>query len=133
MKESESKSKSRRTALQRAFEAIRIYEESLSLEMFHVLDDCGAIVYGVAEAERIGQRVPTLCFNLPNVSAARVAEELARQNIGVRDGHMYSPRLMRRLGLTVESGAVRASLVHYNTVEEVRGFGSALAEIKTSC
>jgi cysteine desulfurase family protein (TIGR01976 family) len=129
----ESESKSRRSVLQRAFEAIRVYEESLSLEMLRALDECGAVVYGVEEAERIGQRVPTLCFNLPNVSAARVAEELAKQNIGVRDGHMYSPRLMQRLGLTMESGAVRASLVHYNTVEEVRRFGSALAEIKTSC
>jgi len=128
-----TKSESRRTALRRAFDAIRVYEESLSLEMLRVLDDCGAVVYGVEEAERIGQRVPTMCFNLPNVSAARVAEELAKRNIGVRDGHMYSPRLMRRLGLTMESGAVRASLVHYNTVEEVRRFGSALAEIKTSC
>jgi selenocysteine lyase/cysteine desulfurase len=36
---------------------------------------------------------------------------------------------MKRLGLSKESGAVRASLVHYNTVEEVRRFGSALAEI----
>jgi len=127
------KSESRRSSLQRAFEAIRVYEESLSFEMFRVLDECGAVVYGVGEAERIGQRVPTLCFNLPNVSAARVAEELAKHNIGVRDGHMYSPRLMQRLGLTMESGAVRASLVHYNTVEEVHRFGSALAEIKTSC
>ena len=48
-------------------------------------------------------------------------------------GKAYDSRLMRRLGLTMESGAVRASLVHYNTVEEVRRFGSALAEIKASC
>jgi len=127
------KSESRRSALRRAFQAIRDYEESLSLEMLRVLNDCGAVVYGVAEKERIGQRVPTLCFTLPAVSPARVAEELAKRNVGVRDGHMYSPRLMKRLGLTKESGAVRASLVHYNTVEEVRGFGSALAELKTSC
>ncbi|HEV3317195.1 MAG TPA: aminotransferase class V-fold PLP-dependent enzyme, partial [Candidatus Angelobacter sp.] len=58
-----------------------------------------------------------------------VTEELAKQNIGVRDGHMYSPRLMKRLGLTQESGAVRASLVHYNTVEEVRKFGEALENL----
>jgi cysteine desulfurase family protein (TIGR01976 family) len=120
---------SRRAALQCAFAKIRVYEESLSLEMLRVLDDCSAVVYGVAEEDRISERVPTLCFNLPNISPARVAEELAKQNIGVRDGHMYSPRLMRRLGLPIESGAVRASLVHYNTVEEVRRFGSALAEI----
>jgi selenocysteine lyase/cysteine desulfurase len=42
---------------------------------------------------------------------------------------MYSPRLMKRLGLALESGAVRASLVHYNTLEEVRRFGSALAQM----
>jgi cysteine desulfurase family protein (TIGR01976 family) len=126
----EEKSESRRSALQRAFWAIRVYEESLSLEMLRVLNDCGAVVYGLAEQERIGQRAPTLCFNLPNVSPARVAEEFAKQNIGVRDGHMYSPRLMKRLGLAKESGAVRASLVHYNTVQEVYRFGRVLAEIK---
>ena len=128
-----AKSESRRPALQRAFEAIRIYEESLSLEMLRALNDCGAVVYGVAEKERSGQRVPTLCFNLPNVPPARIAEEFAKQNIGVRDGHMYSPRLMKRIGLAKETGAVRASLVHYNTVQEVRRFGRVLAEIKESC
>jgi cysteine desulfurase family protein (TIGR01976 family) len=127
--ESESGSESRRAALQRAFQAIRAYEESLSLEMLRVLNDCDAVVYGVADKNRIGERVPTLCFNLPNVSPARVTEELARKNIGVRDGHMYTPRLMKRLGLTTESGVVRASLVHYNTMEEVHRFGHALAKI----
>jgi cysteine desulfurase family protein (TIGR01976 family) len=126
------KSKSRRAALQHAFQAIRAYEESLSLEMLRVLNDCGAAVYGVAETKRIGERVPTLCFNLPNMSPAKVTEEFAKRNIGVRDGHMYSPRLMKRLGLATESGAVRASLVHYNTVEEVRRFGSALAEMTSA-
>jgi cysteine desulfurase family protein (TIGR01976 family) len=124
---------SRRAALDGAFRAIRAYEESLSLEMLRVLNDCGAVVYGVTERERIHQRVPTLCFNLPGVPPAKVTEELVKQNIGSRDGHMYTPRLMKRLGLAQESGAVRASLVHYNTLEEVRRFGSALAQIRTSC
>jgi cysteine desulfurase family protein (TIGR01976 family) len=120
---------SRRSALYRALAAIRGYEESLSFEMLRVLNENGAVVYGVTERDQIGQRVPTLCFNLPNMAPARVTEEFARQNIGVRDGHMYAPRLMKRLGLSKESGAVRASLVHYNTLEEVRRFGRALAEI----
>ncbi len=126
------KSASRRTALEHAFQAIRNYEEFLSLEMLRVLNDCGAAVYGVADPNRIHERVPTLCFNLPNVPPARVTEELAKNNIGVRDGHMYAPRLMKRLGLAPESGAVRASLVHYNTVEEIHKFGNALAEIANS-
>jgi cysteine desulfurase family protein (TIGR01976 family) len=124
---------SRRAALQHALKAIRAYEESLSLEMLRVLADCGAVVYGTTDLKRMHERVPTLCFNLPNLSPAKVTEEFAKRNIGVRDGHMYSPRLMKRLGLSLESGAVRASLVHYNTLEEIRTFGSALAEIKTSC
>ena len=128
-----AKSESRRSALQRAFEAIRVYEQSLSREMLRVLNECGAVVYGVTEEERTGQRVPTLCFNLPNVPPARVAEELANQNIGARDGHMYTPRLMKRLGIPTESGAVRASLVHYNSIQEVRRFGSVLSEIRESC
>ncbi len=127
--EKTKKLESRRAALQRAFETIRAHEESLSLEMLRVLSDCGAVVYGVADKNRIHDRVPTLCFNLPNVSPAKVTEELAKQDIGVRDGHMYSPRLMRRLGLAKEVGAVRASLVHYNTLEEIRRFGTALSEI----
>jgi cysteine desulfurase family protein (TIGR01976 family) len=129
----ETESESRRASLQRALGSIRAYEELLSLEMLRVLSDCGAVVYGVTDRNRIRERVPTLCFNLPNISPATVTEELAKRNIGVRDGHMYSPRLMKRLGLSPESGAVRASLVHYNTLAEIHEFGIAVAEIKSSC
>ena len=119
----------RRGALVAATEAIRDYEAQLSLAMLDVLANAKATVYGITAKEHISRRTPTLCFNLPGISPAKVTEELAKQNIGVRDGHMYSPRLMKRLGLTKESGAVRASLVHYNTLEEVHRFGSALAEM----
>src|SRR5579864_5439798 len=50
-------SDSRPAALQRAFKAIRAYEESLSIEMLRVLSDCGAFVYGVTEKRRIRERV----------------------------------------------------------------------------
>src|SRR6516164_6182267 len=123
----------RRTRLERAFAAIRAYEETLSAEMLRVLTDAGAEIYGIRSAERIEERVPTMCFNLPRISPAKVSEELAKRGIGVRDGHMYSPRLMRRLGLSPETGAVRASLVHYNTVTEVQNLAGALAEIRMSC
>ncbi len=124
---------SRNAALRKAMAEIRSYEQGLTLEMLDVLHGCGAVIYGIADKNRIHQRVPTLCFNLPGIVPSRATEELARRNIGVRDGHMYAPRLMKRLGLAPESGAVRASLVHYNTREEVREFGSALAEITRSC
>ncbi|HEY1524791.1 MAG TPA: cysteine desulfurase-like protein [Candidatus Angelobacter sp.] len=121
---------SRRAALVACAEAIRAYEAQLSCAMLDALAAVNATVYGITAQAEISRRTPTLCFNLPGISPAKVTEALAAQNIGVRDGHMYSPRLMKRLGLSQESGAVRASLVHYNTLEEVRRFASSLAEMR---
>jgi cysteine desulfurase family protein (TIGR01976 family) len=121
-------SSSRRGNITRAMKAIRQYEETLSLEMLRVLNESGAIVYGISAKERIGERVPTFCFNLPRVAPAAVTEAMSRADIGIRDGHMYSPRLMKRLGLSLETGAVRASLVHYNTIEEIHRFGNVLLD-----
>src|SRR5580704_10703933 len=123
---------SRRDRLLRGMQAIHVYEQSLSLEMLRVLQEAGADVYGIRDPKQVGQRVPTFLFNLDDIPPATVAIELARKRIGVRDGHMYSPRLIRRLGLKQETGAVRASLVHYNTVEEVRRFGEVLREIRAN-
>jgi selenocysteine lyase/cysteine desulfurase len=94
-----------------------------------VLNDGGATVYGISTKERVGERVPTFCFNLPRVAPAEVTETMSRANIGIRDGHLYSPRLMKRLGLSIETGAVRASLVHYNTIEEIHRFGNVLLDL----
>lgn len=122
---------SRRAALVAATEAIRNYEAQLTEAMLDALAKVKAAVYGLTGKTEVSQRTPTLSFNLPGISPARVAEELAKQNIGVRDGHMFSPRLMKRLGLAQESGAVRASLVHYNTLEEVGRFRVALDELSS--
>jgi selenocysteine lyase/cysteine desulfurase len=110
--------------------AIREYEATLSLEMLGVLRSAGAIVYGVDDSARVASRVPTLCFNLPNVASALVTEGMAKRGIGIRDGHMYAPRLMKRLGVPLESGVVRASLLHYNTVQEIHEFGKVLRELR---
>jgi cysteine desulfurase family protein (TIGR01976 family) len=116
-------SSSRRENLVRAMTAIREYEASLSQEMLAVLRECGATVYGV------GPRVPTFCFNLKQVAPAKVTETMALAGIGIRDGHMYAPRMMKSLGLPIESGVVRASLLHYNTVEEIQKFGNVLSDL----
>jgi selenocysteine lyase/cysteine desulfurase len=55
-----------------------------------------------------------------------VAGRLAEAGVGIRDGHMYAPRLMDRLGLAMDKGAVRASLVHYNSAAEIDCFAEAL-------
>jgi cysteine desulfurase family protein (TIGR01976 family) len=119
--------RSRRSNIVNAMNAVRAYERSLSLELLRTLKELGATIYGVSEELRVQERVPTFCFNIGANHPAVITETLAGAGIGVRDGHMYSPRLMKRLGLDPDSGAVRVSLVHYNTVEEIHRFAETLS------
>jgi selenocysteine lyase/cysteine desulfurase len=109
-----------------AMNAIKAYEQTLSLELLRVLKDRKATIYGIDSEARIHERVPTICFNIPNVLPQTVTETMARAGIGIRDGHMYAPRLMQRMGLAKETGMVRVSLVHYNTLAEINRFADVL-------
>jgi cysteine desulfurase family protein (TIGR01976 family) len=112
-----------RAALVNAMEGIRRYEKVLVSEVLERLAEIDNLtIYGIQNRECLDHRVPTVCFNLSGMSAAAVAERCAEHGIGVRDGNMYSPRLLNRMGIPRETGAVRASLAHYNTVEEVDRF-----------
>jgi len=113
-----------------AMKAIRAYEQSLSLDLLRMLKDSRAQIYGLDTEARICERVPTVCFNMPGVLPQDVTEAAARAGVGIRDGHMYSPRLMKRLGLTRETGAVRVSLVHYNTAAEIHRLADVLAGLR---
>jgi cysteine desulfurase family protein (TIGR01976 family) len=120
----------RRQNLVRAMQAIREYETTLSSALLEGIGSIKqAVVYGIKDTKALDRRVPTLCFNIGNLPAESVSSALANRNIAVRHGHMYSPRLMKRLGLALDRGVVRASLVHYNTREEIEKFVRAVEEI----
>jgi len=111
-------------------QAIRHYEAKLSARLLKELQRLPRVsTYGVRDPEHIARRVPTICFNIGGVKPATVTSELADRAIGVRDGNMYSPRLLKRLGVSSDDGAVRASLVHYNTEEEINCFIAALGSL----
>jgi cysteine desulfurase family protein (TIGR01976 family) len=118
-----------RARLLTAMTAIETYERELSRAMLAVLKAAGATIYGVADPDQAHLRVPTFCFNLPGVDPAAVVTAMAAAGIGIRDGHMYAPRLMERLGLSMDKGAVRASLVHYNDTSEIERFGRVLRSL----
>jgi len=122
-------SNSRRQDLVAGLGAIRDYEQILAGAMLKVLKANGAVIYGIGDDARLLERVPTICFNIPGHTPQALADAMDRQNIGIRDGHMYAPRLMKRLGLSMDTGCLRVSLVHYNTLDEVARFGQVLAEI----
>ncbi len=117
------------SVIRTAMEAIAAYERTLSVGLLDaVLSVDGAVVQGVADRARLGDRVPTISFTVAGVRSSEIAVQMATRGIGVRSGHMYAPRLMRRLALMPE-GVVRASLVHYNTTGEIARFRDALGQI----
>lgn len=120
---------SRREGIRAAMNGIVDYERGLSKMLLdEVARIPGVTVYGVTDGERLNERVPTLCFTVEGYDSPAVAAGLAARDVGVRSGHMYSPRLMARL-CPLPAGAVRASLVHYNTANEIARFGAALGEV----
>ena len=120
---------SRTAVIHQAMEAIADYERTLSASLLDAIAGIsGATVHGVTDRNRLAERVPTLCFTVAGADASAIAERMAARDVGIRSGHMYSPRLMARLGL-MPGGVVRASLVHYNTVAEVARFQDALEEV----
>ena len=118
-----------RGAIETAMSAIRAYEQTLSRALLDVFAELEATVYGVGDAADAALRVPTFCFNLGDKHPADVVEKASEMNFGIRDGHMYAPRLMGRLGLAMDRGCVRVSLVHYNTTDEILRFGNVLRKI----
>jgi len=116
----------RRAALVAAMDAIQVYEQTLSRAMLDELKTVGATVYGLDDETR---RVPTIAFNVEGREPRRVVEAMSDEGFGIRDGHMYAPRLMERLGLSMDRGCMRVSLVHYNTLEEIARFGAALRRV----
>ena len=127
--EENTESASRRASLVLAMNSIRAYETELSFEMLEVLKAAGSIIYGIDDSARLAERVPTFCFRLPGVAPALVTETMSLRGIGIRDGHMYAPRLMKRLGVSLDTGVNRASLVHYNILDEIREFGKVLLDM----
>ena len=120
-----------RTDCRAAMAGIQAYERTLSAALIDRLRALGASIYGIADVEQVRYRVPTVCFNLQGHAPAQVVTAAAQVGIGIRDGHMYAPRLMRRLGLDVDTGAVRVSLSHYNTLSEIDRLGQVLERLSS--
>jgi selenocysteine lyase/cysteine desulfurase len=87
-------------------------------------------LYGITDPDQAALRTPTFSFNVRGMDAAEVAQSLAEEDILVRDGHFYSPRLFEAMGIEKGRGVVRASLVHYNNHEEVDRFIEVLQKLR---
>lgn len=109
----------RRAEVERFFALATKQENALAGRLTSYLAgrrDCRIIAPETNVAEN---RIPTIAFKLAGQDSGEVARAMEKAQVAVRFGDFHSRRLIEHLGLSDGSGVVRASLVHYNTVEEV--------------
>lgn len=66
----------------------------------------------------LSQRIGTISFLHDSMPSDEVTRRFHDAKIAMRNGHMYSERLCKALGIDVDTGVVRISAVHYNSPEE---------------
>jgi cysteine desulfurase family protein (TIGR01976 family) len=116
---------SRRDRLIAALTAVEGYLAGL---LRHALDGLAAID-GVRVLPAPPRRTSTLSFVVDGHTPLAVAEHLAQRRVSVWNGDNYAYELMSRFGLQDSGGAVRASLVLYNTAADVDRLLEALGEL----
>lgn len=90
-------------------------------------------IYGEPSSDR-KIRVPVISFRVKGQSSIGIIDGIeARSDFGCRNGHFYSKRLCEKvLGISdADDGVIRCSLLHYNTIEEVKGLVKVLDEVIT--
>ena len=110
------------------FERIAAHEEALVAPLLYFLAvKPGVRLIGNPSADR-HVRAPTVAFAVDGRDAGEIARAVARHEIGIGAGDFYAARCIEALGLAARGGVVRASMVHYNTADEVQRLIRALDE-----
>ncbi|WP_433293881.1 cysteine desulfurase-like protein [Actinoplanes sp. CA-030573] len=86
-----------------------------------------AALDGVTICPAGADRCPTVSFRVAGQAPAETARRLGEQGICVSHGDYYAVEYFAAAGLRDSGGAVRASLYHYNTEDEVDRLLAALS------
>jgi selenocysteine lyase/cysteine desulfurase len=125
----------RRRGLKAALTWIEDYERELSIAMLEGVKGAegfsrlaGIETYGITDPAQVNLRVPTFTFNVREADPLEVAKYLWEKHaiavLAEDHGGFYS-RTLKTYGKSI---AVRASPVHFNTVEEISIFLHALSD-----
>jgi len=122
--------KTRREAIAAAYRWISQYELSLSRQLISgLLDIPGLTLYGIAEADRLDQRTPTVGVRIEGRTPEGLASALGDKGIFTWSGNFYALTLTEALNVEEHGGVLRIGLVHYNTSGEVKQLLSELRHL----
>ena len=94
------------------------------LEYFHTRPDVRVLGPQVAE-----QRAATVSFVSETIEPLEMVRSLARRGFMAGNGNFYAVRLLEAMNVNADRGAIRLSLVHYNSSAEVEGVIEALEQV----
>ncbi len=77
-------------------------------------------------------RHPTFSFVHDRLGSDKIEQRVNEHSIGIKYGHMYAWRVCEAVGIPVDTGVVRVSAVHYNTVEEIQRACGVLESVLNS-
>lgn len=117
---------SRREAMETAWSAIAVHEAALAGRLLDYLRAQPRVRVVGPTAADAAVRVPTISFAVNGVDAREIVRHTDALGLGIRHGDFHSRRLVEWLGYGGPAGVVRASLVHYNSPEEVDRLIAAL-------
>ena len=110
------------------FERVAAHEEVLVAPLLEFLTTkSGVRLIGNPNAAR-DKRAPTVAFTVEGRDAGDIARAVAAHQVAIGAGDFYAARCIEALGLADRGGVVRASMVHYNTADEVQRLIRALDE-----
>lgn len=108
-----------RTAVEAAFDMIADHEAVLAERLLAYLRGRQDVTILGDPSSDLETRVPTISFVIEGRSSRKVVEAVDPSGIGIRFGDFHSKRLVEALDLGDPDGVIRASAVHYNTLEEM--------------
>jgi len=118
----------RRERVLESMRAAQEYEAALFADLIGGL----AEVPGVTPCPAPAPRCPTVSFRIDGQAPARTAERLADEGVLVFSGDNYAYEYFHAMGLRDSGGAVRASVYHYNTDEDVARLLDAVKRLSAS-
>ena len=105
------------------YDLVAAHEEELMAPLIEFLVAKEVRILGSTSTSR-SVRAPTIAFTSDRSSGPTIVDALAAAGIGIGHGDFYAKRLVEAVG--APDGVVRISMVHYNTIEEVRRAIAAL-------
>lgn len=101
------------------FARFAAHEETLGARLLDYLDSRADVkIIGRRDPAR-ADRVPTVAFTVTGKHVSEVPPLCAEQRVAINSGDFYAPRAIDAMGLRDGGGIIRASMVHYNSLEEV--------------